>query len=424
MSSSIPLLDFAIALFIGALVGIDRERKKTDDRDAGIGGIRTFILFAMAGAISAWLSDQWSTPWIFIVTGMGVTLIVLAGYQMHSRATPGAYGLTTEIAAIVVYLLGGVVLFGHKSLGVALAIATSAVLAFKQPIHGVVRRLGQEDIYAGLKLLIATFIVLPVLPNHTIDPWAALNPYKMWWLVILLAGLSLVGYVATRILGAERGIPLTGLFGGLVSSTAVSLAFARRSREEASAAGLADALAAGLLLAWVVMFVRILAIVGVVCRALLPPLIAPMGVMGLLTLAIAAVCWRRSVAAARLHRPGEVPLKNPFSLTGAAKFALLLVSILLLVQLARHYLPGQGVYWVAAVAGLADVDAITLSMADMVKSGGTAQRAAAAITIAVLSNTVVKCLLVAVAGTRSLLRPVVIATIAIALGAVITLWIG
>ena len=225
-----PLADFTIALFIGALVGIEREKKQAEEQ-RGIGGLRTFLLFAEAGAVAAWLSLRLATPWIFVGVGMLVVATVIAGYWAWVRKHPDDIGLTTEMAAIVVYLLGGLTLAGDPGLAVALAIATSAILAFKQPLHGAVDRIGWDDIYAALKLLIATFIVLPVLPDRPLDPWGALNPYRMWWLVVLISGLSLVGYVATRWLGTGRGIPITGLFGGLVSSTAVTLTFARRSAE-------------------------------------------------------------------------------------------------------------------------------------------------------------------------------------------------
>src|SRR4030095_6479383 len=139
--------------------------------------------------------------------------------------------LTPAPVSMSLYLLAGLTTFGHAGLAVALAIATSAVLAFKAPLHASVERIGRDDLYAALKLLIATFIVLPVLPNRAVDPWGALNPYKIWWLVILISGLSLLGYAAARFLGPQRGPLVTGLFGGLVSSTAVTLGFSRESRE-------------------------------------------------------------------------------------------------------------------------------------------------------------------------------------------------
>lgn len=419
MQSDIPFLDFAIALFIGALVGLEREKKAASEESRGIGGLRTFILFAEAGAVAAWLSIQLQTAWIFIGAAVCVTAVVLAGYLVHVRASPTAHGLTTEVAALVVYLLGGTTLAGYPALAVALAIATSALLAYKQPLHGLVGQMGQDDLYAGLKLLIATFIVLPVLPNRTVDPWGALNPYKMWWLVILISGLSLVGYAASRWLGTGRGLPLTGFFGGLVSSTAVSLSFARRSREDAEAAGLPDALATGLLLSWTVMFVRVAVAVGVVNLELLPALATPLAAMGLPTLLAAVVFYQRASRASVAAPAEAVPLKNPFSLTSAIKFALLFAVVLLVVKFTEQHFAARGIYLVAALAGLTDVDAITLSLAGQAKSTITPTLAAAGITLAILSNTVVKCGFVAALGAGPLKKRILAASAVVVAGGII-----
>jgi uncharacterized membrane protein (DUF4010 family) len=403
-----PILDFAIALFIGALVGIEREKKMETERERGIGGIRTFILFAQAGAVGAWLSQRMETPWIFVGTGLLVTAIVVAGYVSYAREHHD-FGVTTEIAALVVYLLGGTTLFGYPELAVALAITTSAVLAYKEPLHGVVERLGRDDIYAALKLLIATFIVLPVLPDRTLDPWGALNPYKMWWLVILISGLSLVGYVATRWLGPDRGIALTGLFGGLVSSTAVTLALSRRSREHDAGPRLAEALAAGILVSWTVMFARIGVITGALAPGLVRQLAVPLIAMGVIALGSAA--WFQRRAAGSPGAKDDVPLRNPFSLTAAIRFAAVFAAVLLVVAIAERYAPPQALFGVAALAGLTDVDAISLSMATQARADTVAIGvAAAAIVIAALSNTLVKFGMAWTLGAPALRRPLAIAT--------------
>jgi uncharacterized membrane protein (DUF4010 family) len=397
-----PFWRFAIALFIGALVGIDRERKSAADAERDIAGLRTFILVAMAGALAAWLSDRLASPWIFAAMGVLLGAVVVAGYAAVAVGR-ASYGLTTEIAALVVYLLGGMAIVGEPALAVALAIAAAAVLAFKQPLHEAVAKIGLDDLYAGLTLLICTFIVLPVLPNQPLDPWGALNPYKMWWLVILISGLSLVGYVATRMLGAGRGVPLTGLFGGLVSSTAVTLTFARRSRDEGGGAGAADAFAAGILLAWAVMFARVVVAVAVVNPAIVRPLLAPMLALAVLTTAAAAFCYRQSST----PRPAreDVPLRNPFSLSSAIRFALLFAVVLLVVKLAQTYFPGSGLYAVSALAGLTDVDAITLSVAASARDGDVAAGTAViAIVIAALTNTAVKAGFVLSIGAPALKR--------------------
>lgn len=418
-----PLAKFVLALFIGALVGVEREKKQADDSSRGIGGLRTFMLVAESGAIAAWLSNELASPWIFAAGGAFVTAIVLAGYAAYVRTHPQEVGLTTEIAAVVTYLLGGLATQDEPGLAVALAIATSAVLAWKEPLHATVERIGRTDLFAALKLLIATFIVLPFLPNRTLDPWGALNPYSMWWLVILISGLSLLGYAASRVLGSGRGVPLAGLFGGLVSSTAVTLSFARRSREDSGAA--ADSLAAGILIAWAVMFARIGVAVAVVHAALLRPLVVPLATLTIVAAIAAAIAYRRAGRAEHARESADVPLTNPFSLTAAIRFAALFAVVLLAVKLVEHYAPGRGVYGVAALAGLTDVDAITLSMAGGARDGSVAAATAvAAIVIAALSNTVVKFGLTAALGSRALAWRVGAASIALAIAAGAALLLG
>ena len=394
--------DFATALLIGALIGVEREKRKGDG-EPGIGGLRTFILFALTGAIAGFLSRDQAVPWILMATLVPVAGLVFAGYWLVTKAQPGSFGLTTEIAAVVVCLLGALTMLGHRELAIGLGVVTAAVLAYKQPLHGLVAKLGWDDVFAGVRLLIATFIILPLLPDRTLDPWDALNPYKLWLLVILISSLSLVGYVATRWLGSGRGTVLTGITGGLVSSTAVTLSFARRGQTEPQASA---SLACGILVAWTVMFARVLVMVLAVNRDLLLPLLPPFAAMGLVALVAAWLLYRKSDDAPPAQ---DVPLKNPFSLTAAVKFGLLFAAVLLMVKLAQFYFPGGGIYALATLAGLTDVDAITLSMADYARTNSVTV-AATAITLAALSNTVVKAGMVASLGGAELRRPVLLAS--------------
>jgi len=277
------------------------------------------------------------------------------------------------------------VTLGYAVLAVGLGVVTAAVLAYKVPLHGFVAKLGWDDVYAGLRLLIATFIALPLLPNEPIDPWGALNPYTLWLLVILISSLSLVGYVLTRLLGPAQGIALTGLTGGLVSSTAVTLSFAKDAKENPKNN---KALSSGILLAWAVMFVRVIVLVAVVNRTLLPYVVAPFGLMAAAAGAFAA--WQYFHSAKKGVAKGTLNVRNPFSLTAAAKFGVLFAVVLLAVKIVQEHFPPSGLYAVAALAGLTDVDAITLSMAEFARSG-EASIAVIAIVIAAIANTLVKC---------------------------------
>jgi uncharacterized membrane protein (DUF4010 family) len=399
--------NFATALLIGALLGIERERHKREHDEQTIGGLRTFILFTLIGALGGWLTNVLGSPWILATAVLAALAPVIAGYVISARTDPDALGLTTELAAIAACLLGAMTTLGYRELAVGLGVTVAAVLAYKQPLHGLVQRLDREDVYAGLRLLIATFIVLPLLPDRPVDPWGALNPRSLWMLVLLISGLSLIGYVATRLLGAHRGIPLTGLTGGLVSSTAVTLAFAKQSREPGYAQA-APELASGILLAWTVMFMRVLVMVLVVNRALLADLTAPMAAMAAVTLGFAWYLRARNGAVGRVD---GVPLKNPFSLTAAAKFAAFFALVLLVVRMVQVYAPEHGVYFVAALAGTTDVDAITLSMAEYARTGSGAV-AAQAIVIAAFANTVVKAGMSAALASTALRKPVLLAAAA------------
>lgn len=402
--------NFLIALLIGALVGIDRERKKEAETTGTFGGIRTHILLALAGAASAQLSVELVVPWIFVVTLLVIGGAIVASYVRQQRdEADEARGLTSEVAAVVVFVLGAMVVVGSAELAVALGVVTSAVLAFKQPLHGLVRRIDTQDVFAGLKLAIASFIVLPLLPDQPVDPWEAINPYKLWLLVILISALSLAGYIAVRWLGQTHGTALTGLAGGLVSSTATTLGFARNSRDAEE--GQSDALAAAILLAWLVMFVRVLVIVGAVQRSLLATTWLPIVAMGAVTAGFAAWHYRASLHASPTTTGDAVAVENPFSLSAAIKFGALFAAMLLIVKLTQEHAPNSGIYWVAALAGSVDVDAITLSMANETGSGDNAlQRAGTAIAIAAIANTVVKCGLVLGLGRGRVRRHMAIAT--------------
>ena len=403
--------NFAIAILIGVLIGIEREKRR--ETETTIGGIRTFVLVAVLGAAGGYLSRQFDTIWplLAMVALGGVT--VVAGFLMDADERKGPIGLITELAAIVVTVLAGLATLGQPTLAVCLGIVVAALLAYKQPLHGLIDKIGWDDLFAGLRLLIASFIILPLLPDYTVDPWDALNPRKLWLLVVMISGLSMIGYVATRWLGPGRGAVITGLTGGLVSSTAATLAFSRQSREGGDAQA-AQMLATGTLLAWAVMFFRVMVITFAVYPALLRELAVPMTAMGLACLVGAsALLWRRRANGAR-SKPGEIAVSTPFTLTQATKFGLLFAVILLAVKIVGDLdLPG-GLYVVAALAGLTDVDAISLSMAQHARSGAITV-ATVAIVIAALANTAVKAGMAASIGSAGYRRLILAATALIAL---------
>lgn len=404
--------NFLTAIAIGGLVGLEREMKilREGGSDA-FGGIRTYPLFAVLGATSAWMSNELGLWAAFPVALAICGLAVVASYILQNRASTGALGLVGELAAIAVFLLAAMAVAGMPELAVTLSVVVLALLTFKQRLHGAVAKLESDDLLAGTKLLIASFVVLPLLPDWPVDPWQALNPYKLWLLVVLVSGLSLVGYLAMRWLGSAYGIAVTAISGALVSSTATTVSLARASQQQADSAALQELLG-GVMLGWLVMFVRMVVIATIVNHLLLNVLWPPMLAMALVCAAVAAWQYRAGWRHRSERAQAKLPIKNPFSLSAAIKFGLLFAVVLLVVKLAQQYGTGS-VYAVAALSGTVDVDAITLSLASNARPEA-ADAVANALVIAALSNTVVKCGMVFAAGDAALRRPVVLATAAIA----------
>jgi uncharacterized membrane protein (DUF4010 family) len=429
MSSQVQVLgiaqSFAIALLIGALVGVEREKKKEESQRPSFAGIRTFMLLSEAGALSAWLAQQTAMPSIFGVSLAGLLGLIGLAYVLEKRTNPAAVGLTTELAGLTVFLLGAAVMFGYAAVAVGLAVVNTSLLAFKDPLHGAIQKLGKEDIYAAIKLLIATFIVLPLLPHQTIDPWGALDPYKLWLLVVLISALSLIGYVATRWLGSARGVAITGVTGGLVSSTAVTLSMARESRSN-GIDGKDDAYASGILIAWVVMFARVAVMVLALGPALMQPMLMPFIGMLIVNVGFAAWFYWRSMASTSSSAGvvGAVALKNPFSLWAATKFGLLFAVVLLMVALARRSFSSAGLIYVATLAGTTDVDAITLAMTSQAGDLSRLSLSAQAVVVCVLSNTVTKAGLVALLGSHGVFRRIGLATAIMVLTGGVALFLG
>lgn len=414
---------FLIALLIGALVGIEREKKKGLEPGHAFGGIRTYTLLALVGAASAWLGQALQAPWILAVTLAVVGAAVVASHVLLNRAqAEGAPGLTSEVAALAVCLLGAMVVVGDAALAVALGVVTSAVLAYKQPLHGLVERIGIDDLLAGIKLMIASFIVLPLLPDGPVDPWGAINPYRLWLLVILISALSLVGYAAMRWLGAARGTMVTGLAGGLVSSTATTLSFARHSQQAEDDAEV-HALASGTLLSWLVMLARVMGLVALLNVTLLPRVAVPLGAMAVVTALLTAWHYRTGLLEGLREGKPAPAVRNPFSLSAAMRFGVLFAVVLLAVKIVQDHAPGW-VVGVAALAGSVDVDAITLSLVSDAHGSARQTQAAVALVAAVLSSTLVKAGLVLVLGRGALRRHVALATTLILAvgGSALALW--
>ena len=385
-----PLARLAAALLIGFLIGLDRERAEIRKHRHLFAGIRTFPLIALAGALSVILLDTLG-PWLVIASFLVVSGVVLISYLRTSAE--GNVGSTTEVAALATFLLGCLAGQGDLMLAAAAGVVVAVLLAAKPRLESFSRAITPEELAAALELAVISVIVLPLLPSRGYGPGAVLNPRDLWLVVVLVCALSLGGFVATRLLGEKRGLVLSGMAGGLVSSTAVTLSMSQRARETQRAHRL---IAAAVVLASAMMAIRILALVGALNARMAPRLAFPLLAMAAAAVILALLLQRGSEPAAADDSTG---LRNPFSLKAALTFGLIYALTLVLLHFARKYLGAGGTYAAAALGGLVDVDAVTIALA---RAGPDAEGGwrlpAAAVTLAAVVNTTVKAVIAVVSG--------------------------
>ncbi|HSD58138.1 MAG TPA: MgtC/SapB family protein [Methanotrichaceae archaeon] len=372
---------FLAALLIGALIGTERQRRLAEEKVRGVAGIRTFTLIALLGTLCAALASQYG-PSFALAAFASFTILVAVGYA-SSVSVLGRIDFTAAVAAVVTFTLGMLTFFKESILlAVALAILTTWILATRTISHRYVEALSETDLLDTLKMGIIALVIYPLLPDAPLDPWGVLSPREIWLMVVLVSLIGYVGYVLIRILGAERGLTLTGFLGGLVSSTAVTTSMA--SQVKINHAILYSAVFATAI-ACCTMFPRVLFIVLLVNRDLFLPLLLPLLSMTLLGVALAYLLMRKSAPLSK-----EVAVKDPFRIVPALKFGLFFAFVLLASNLATTYFGDAGAYAAAVIGGLADVDAITLSMSTLAKSTLDTTTAVNAITLAAMTNTLVK----------------------------------
>lgn len=403
------LQNLGLALLLGGLIGLERERVfKGFAESKEIGGIRTMTLSSVLGYVAYSVFGQ--DPFLFAIITAGFFLLVLASYFMSSNLNKNA-GATTELAAIFVYLIG--VLMGMDQLihATSITLVVLLLLYFKEALHTFARKVEKKELYATLKFVAIAFVVLPLLPNETFGPLDVLNPYVIWLMVVFVSTISFASYIAIKFLGAKKGIGVGGFLGGLISSTAVSMSFSDMSRKGKK---LVYPFVFGILIASAAMFFRVLLEISVLNRELLMYLFRPMLAMGLAGVLASLYFWLRKE---RTHEKGgvakavgakaakfdekELNLKSPFRLMPAIQFGLFFAALLVISKYASANFGDQGLYITALISGLADVDAITVSMANLSKAGEIGMPVAAiAVTIAAMVNTMVKGLIVLIFASR------------------------
>jgi uncharacterized membrane protein (DUF4010 family) len=404
-----------VSLAIGLLIGVERGWKGRNAQEGErVAGVRTYGLIGLLGGGSALLAGYLG-PLALGLAFLGLAGVLTAVYVVNVRRA-GDVGITSLVAGLLTFVFGALAATGEMAIAAAFAVMTTLVLGYKPQLHRWVGALEARELHAGIQMLLISVVLLPILPDRGYGPWQALNPYQIWWMVVLIAAISFVGYFAIKIGGVSKGVVFTGLFGGLASSTALTLHF---SRLGARATVMKPMLAIGILLACGTMFPRMLLLAGVLNRELLQPLLAPAVVMTLLIYA-PALFYLMAMAHKRIDT--EAPLKNPLELATAVKFGLLLALVMLLGEALQERFGDAGVLALAAASGVADVDAITLSLARMSQDELATRVAAFGIVIAAAVNSLVKGAMAAMVGGRDIGLRVALPLLASAVSGVLIAW--
>lgn len=395
MSTDDLFLRLVVALFAGLLIGTERGwQRRAEEEGQRAAGIRTFGLVGLAGGLWAVLGAELGALVLGLASvAVGLLLAMVYWLQVRERHN---FSVTTEIAAFVTFALGAMAAAGHLAVAAAGAVVTATLLGLKPPLHGWLARVTELELRGALKLLLVSVVILPVLPDRGYGPWEALNPYTIWWMVVLIAGIGFVGYVAVRVAGARYGLLLTGFAAGLMASTPLALAFGRLGRRQP---GNASVLAAAILAASSTMFPRALIVASLLAPALFAELALPLLAMMAAGYATAAWWWLRASPAGDEAEP---PIRNPFELMPALRFGALLALVMLLASALQQWAGEAGLYILALVSGLTDVDAITLSLSEFAGDRTSVQVAATGIVIAAMANTAFKAGLVVVVGGGAL----------------------
>ncbi len=414
----------AVALGIGLLVGLERGWKtRAVEPGSRAAGIRTFALSGLLGGIVAALAQATgSAEGAGLLLGFAFVIFaaVFAFFEREAGLAAGNYSATTTIAALLTFALGAYALLGDVRVAAAVAVVVTGILAARKDIHELVARITWPELRSALVLLAMTFIVLPVLPDTQLGPSGGVNPREVWLIAIVLAAVSFVGYGAVRLFGAERGVLLAALAGGLVSSTAVALTNARRA---AAGEGAPRLLAAGVSVATAVSFIRVIAIVAVMQPALLALIMPPLAAATLVATlhALASAYWGSD------GRRSEAPpakFRNPFSFWPVVGFAVFLGAVIMLGRAVGEKFGAGGALLGAAGLGLADVDAVTISLARLVPAPLSHLVAAEGILIAVASNMVSKLAIAASVGRGRFAAETAAMTVACWLAALASFWLA
>ncbi len=378
------LLDLVTALGIGLLIGLERGWKgRAKEEGDRVAGIRTFALTGLLGGVMGLLSESMG-EWLLPAAFLSFTIMVAVSYFVGVRSSDDV-GFTTSVALLITFSLGVWASFGNHVSVFAVAVMVVTLLGYKPEIHRLVHNIEEREIYAGIKLLVISVILLPLLPDQGYGPFEALNPYWLWWMVVLITGLSFIGYLTISYLGDKIGVLLTALTGGLASSTAVTLSLANMAKRTR----VSGMFMAGVLIASSIMFFRVGLEVSVVNTRLLQMLWPSLLAMLVVNLAGMLWFWLLNAQKSKKETP-SINIESPFQMKTALKFALLLGIILVLSEAMKDWLGDEGIYILSVISGLMDVDAITLSLSKMAKDELSEDVAVRGIIIATATNNIIK----------------------------------
>ncbi len=346
----------AIALGLGLLVGLQRELTKS-----GLAGIRTFPVITLFGALSALLSLQFG-GWVIASATLAVASILIIGnLPLFCGNQPREEsGVTTEFSALVMFAVGAYLIVGEIIIAVIVGALTAVLLQFKEPLHRVVSKIGDKDAYAIAQFVLISLVILPILPNRAYGPYSVFNPFQTWTVVVLIVGMGLAAYICQRMFGNKAGALLSGVLGGLISSTATTVSHARMSKQSPNSA---VAAALVIVIASSIVFARMIAEILFVAPTQAAELVPPVAAMLVLMIAISAAVY---FFAARTKMESVAPPSNPADLKAAIVFGIVYSAVLFAVAAAKDLFGDSGLYAVSVISGLTDVDALTLSTAQLV----------------------------------------------------------
>jgi uncharacterized membrane protein (DUF4010 family) len=403
------LIGLGVAIALGLLIGVEREMVKLRDAKNGLisdfSGLRSYTLISLLGFVAAYSASIWG-EWIFVATLVITSSLTLISYKQESSQLK-LFGITSELAAFITFFVGAIS-YTSALIATTLAVIAVTILALKNTLRDFVERMKPEEFFDTVKFVIIAFVVLPLLPNHNIDPWGFVNPYKVWLIVVFISAIGFTGYVLTKALGSRRGLGLTGLVGGIASSTATTNSMAEQSKSNAK---LSKAFTFAVVVASVMMFARVGLEVFVLNRDLLfSQLIFTLGALVIASGGVLLWLWNSESEKAQNQKSKELKLSSPFKLMPALKFGIFYVFILVVTHFANLYFGNSGIYIASAFSGLADVDAITISLSRLAHNSEiTAEVATKGITLAVIVNTFVKLAIVRLFGSRDFFRKAAVA---------------